>query len=276
MKWVVSSLTGPSHARIVFRSTPPRGRCVGHRRGLSQDRKKRALTSTSGHLRQDDAVRRPGLCNHAIASCLDTRREVIRLWREHFFEPRSAGTAPGKAPRRAARGASSSATARTALSQRSACGRWNPEEGLAAAEGCAGRSVRNSIRGPRLGGGPRASTPGDSTTSCTTAPWPWPCLIPQERVPQLGDRLPDSQCEIAGYCSRTRRSNAARQSWDAFDPPGCRWRFGWRCGLRRGLGKAAAYQWTLLPVVGRSCASLLRTNESLHDSAELGDEDASV
>lgn len=146
MKWVVSSLTGPSHARIVFRSTPPRGRCVGHRRGLSQDRKKRALTSTSGHLRLDDAVRRPGLCNHAIASCLDTRREVIRLWREHFFEPRSAGTVPGKAPRRAARGASSSATARTALSQRSACGRWNPEEGLAAAEGSAGRSVRNSIR----------------------------------------------------------------------------------------------------------------------------------
>ena len=140
------------------------------------------------------------------------------------------------------------------------------------------RGVRCGTRSgrPRLGGGPRASTPGDSTTSCTTAPWPWPCLIPQERVPQLGDRLPDSQCEIAGYCSRTRRSNAARQSWDAFHQPGCRWRFGWRCGLRRGLGKAAAYQWTLLPVVGRSCASLLRTNESLHDSAELGDEDASV
>ena len=41
-----------------------------------------------------------GLGNHAIASRLDTRREVVSLWRKRFFQRRLAGleelTRPGR------------------------------------------------------------------------------------------------------------------------------------------------------------------------------------
>ena len=32
-----------------------------------------------------------GLSNYAIAACLDTRREIVSLWRKRFFEERLPG-----------------------------------------------------------------------------------------------------------------------------------------------------------------------------------------
>jgi hypothetical protein len=41
-----------------------------------------------------------GMPNDAIAACLDTRREVVSLWRKRFFADRLAGLEEGTRPGR--------------------------------------------------------------------------------------------------------------------------------------------------------------------------------